>query len=370
MANRAAKICRELLRGGTSREQIDVGVYFTDFGGERPVMKIREGTAGNGILEPQECYAQAIREAERDMLAYGQLLLLHKEEPTPDNRRKLVKFKKKIDRQGELGKFKREIPWLYTDFNPFTPEDDKIFAGVFKGIADELPSQDPPPSFETAMSFADKLVARLTAPVSNGGFGIQPIPPSSPEKPTINTREQTAIQTIHSRHGDCSEFGYVFYGLMLMSPFLVPRIIETASTNERYEHGFIAASYPARESVKMLIADPAGGEEGSVRGLGEGEWEISPLQLLADYANNMAIDPPEDMKGENRRFNYSRQMFSAALRYDPFNQQIHYNLGNLYFDAGEYDMAQNEYEETLRLDSHHANAQYNLRLVQKKQANL
>lgn len=310
--SRAAQICQELIRGGTTREQIDVGVYYTDtdrtFG--NPVKRVHWETINNGVLEPQECYARAIREAEDDMRKYGRLLLLHRRNPNEGNWRALTRFKRRIDRQGELGKFKREIPFLYTDFNPFTRGDDKIFVRLLKKIQ----TAGAPPylvsSPEGFVSFVRRLEAILTAPKNEGGFGVRPTPLSTHQKPTANNREQTAIQSLKSGIGDCSEFAFAYYGLyIMMHPTLEPLVISTTWDDEpRYDHVYIGLRQAVQGGKNVIIVDPAG-QDNSVRLLHDNEVEITPLQLMTIYVKNTASNLRKGAGREN--------LIQTAFRYDP-----------------------------------------------------
>lgn len=335
------QICRELIKGGTLEEQIDVGVYYTDRTGKRPKKKIYPETKGDGDFQPQECYAQAIREAEKDMMAYGQLLLLYKRRPIQKNWNELVKFKERIDGQGELGKFKRDIPFLYTDFDPSTKDDDEIFAKVLEKIHRGRGSR-------TTVNFVRRLGALLTNPKTKGGFEVVPTPFSTPEEPTVNDHEQTAIQSITSGFADCSEFAFAYYGLYtMMRPALEPLIIR-APWDGKYNHVRIGIKQADQRSEDVIIVDPAD-KDNPVRPLHEDEVEITPLQLMAIYFKSLAHD---QLKGASKdeQFEYSKDMIETALRYDLYDSQIYRHLGNLYRDAGLFDLAMIKYQTASYLE--------------------
>lgn len=364
---RAQKICRELIMAGASRRKIDAGVFFTDHSSQVPQKKMIPGTAGDGVFQLQECYAQAIKEAEKDMLAYGGLLRTCNLEPEGGACPLLARFKQKIDGEGELGKFKREIPWLFTDFDPSTKEDDGIFARIMEKVSAGIESTGlacVAPDWQIVL--ARRLELLLTARADKGGFGMKAISPSTPEEPTINTTEQNAVRALVAGFGDCSEFGWELYGLsVLAGPLLNTKIItDAAFASDDDGHIWVGFEFYAGKGGELIVADSAGKED-SVRALCANEAEITPLQFLATYYNNMGLKLPPNISAD-AGFNYSKRMFETALRYDPSDPQAHYNLGNLYFDKGLYDDAEREYERAIALNGRYANAYCNLALVYKK----
>jgi len=55
--------------------------------------------------------------------------------------------------------------------------------------------------------------------------------------------------------------------------------------------------------------------------------------------------------------------FSAALKHDSRHSESHYNLGNLYFDASDFRLAQLHYEMAAEVEPAFANVYFNLALV-------
>ena len=56
--------------------------------------------------------------------------------------------------------------------------------------------------------------------------------------------------------------------------------------------------------------------------------------------------------------------FTTALKQDPRHSEAHYNLGNLYFDANDFRLAQIHYEMAVEVDPAFPNVYFNLALVQ------
>src|SRR4029079_496574 len=56
--------------------------------------------------------------------------------------------------------------------------------------------------------------------------------------------------------------------------------------------------------------------------------------------------------------------FTTTLKYNPRHSESPYNLGNLYFDANDFRLAQLHYEIALEVDPDFANVYFNLALVQ------
>ena len=56
--------------------------------------------------------------------------------------------------------------------------------------------------------------------------------------------------------------------------------------------------------------------------------------------------------------------FTTSLKHDPRHTEAHYNLGNLYFDANDFRLAQIHYELAAEVDPSFPNVYFNLALVQ------
>lgn len=69
---------------------------------------------------------------------------------------------------------------------------------------------------------------------------------------------------------------------------------------------------------------------------------------------------------ESKRGNIAKAFdcFTSCLRQNPRHFEAHYNLGNLYFDANDFRLAQLHYELAAEVDSTFPNVHFNLALVQ------
>jgi len=85
---------------------------------------------------------------------------------------------------------------------------------------------------------------------------------------------------------------------------------------------------------------------------------ISEGECVADAYCNIGV--MESMKGRHAR---SIDSFTKALREDSRHYESHYNLGNLYFEAGDLSLAQLHYEVTSEINPDFPNAYFNLGLV-------
>jgi len=56
--------------------------------------------------------------------------------------------------------------------------------------------------------------------------------------------------------------------------------------------------------------------------------------------------------------------FTTSLKHNPRHSEAHYNLGNLYFDANDFRLAQIHYEMAAEVDPSFPNVYFNLALVQ------
>src|SRR5215471_3196480 len=86
---------------------------------------------------------------------------------------------------------------------------------------------------------------------------------------------------------------------------------------------------------------------------------IEEQDCVADAYCNLGII--ESQKG-NTSGAFDR--FTTSLKYDPRHSESHYNLGNLYFDANDFRLAQTHYEMAGEVDPAFANAYFNLALIQ------
>lgn len=85
---------------------------------------------------------------------------------------------------------------------------------------------------------------------------------------------------------------------------------------------------------------------------------IAEGECVADAYCNLGV--LESVKGRHAR---SIDNFTKALRADARHYESHYNLGNLYFEAGDLSLAQLHYEVTVEINPDFPNTFFNLGLV-------
>src|SRR5216117_3010990 len=86
---------------------------------------------------------------------------------------------------------------------------------------------------------------------------------------------------------------------------------------------------------------------------------IEEHDCVADAWCNLGII--ESQKGNSTK---AFDCFTTSLKHDPRHSEAHYNLGNLYFDANDFRLAQIHYEMAAEVDPSFANIYFNLALVQ------
>jgi tetratricopeptide (TPR) repeat protein len=86
---------------------------------------------------------------------------------------------------------------------------------------------------------------------------------------------------------------------------------------------------------------------------------IESQDCVADAFCNLGII--ETGKGNTVR---AFDCFTSSLKHNPRHSEAHYNLANLYFDLGDFRLAQIHFELAGQLDPYFANAYFNLALVQ------
>jgi len=85
---------------------------------------------------------------------------------------------------------------------------------------------------------------------------------------------------------------------------------------------------------------------------------IEEQDCVADAYCNLGII-------ESKRGNSSKafECFTTSLKYDSRHLEAHYNLGNMYFDVSDHRLAQVHYEIAATIDPSFANLYFNLALV-------
>jgi tetratricopeptide (TPR) repeat protein len=73
---------------------------------------------------------------------------------------------------------------------------------------------------------------------------------------------------------------------------------------------------------------------------------------------------------KEKRFQKGRDLLLDALRYQTEEDQIYYQLGNIYYDAGALDQAEDAYQQAIEKNKEHANAHHNLSVVYKRKGRI
>lgn len=89
------------------------------------------------------------------------------------------------------------------------------------------------------------------------------------------------------------------------------------------------------------------------------ETAIAEQDCVADAYCNLGI-----LETNKRNTVKAFDCFTTSLKHDPRHSEAHYNLGNLYFEANDFRLAQLHYEMTTQVEPEFANAYFNLALVQ------
>jgi tetratricopeptide (TPR) repeat protein len=76
------------------------------------------------------------------------------------------------------------------------------------------------------------------------------------------------------------------------------------------------------------------------------------------------------INGETGNAGKALDNFTLALKHQPRHVEAHYNLGNLYYDAGNYALARLHYEAAAQIESGFALVYFNLALVYHKLADV
>ena len=106
---------------------------------------------------------------------------------------------------------------------------------------------------------------------------------------------------------------------------------------------------------QALLSD----ERGDSRAAELYEKAIEEGDCVADACCNLGII--ESQKGNTTK---AFDCFTTSLKHDPRHSEAHYNLGNLYFDANDFRLAQMHYEMAVEVDPMFPNVYFNLALVQ------
>jgi tetratricopeptide (TPR) repeat protein len=73
---------------------------------------------------------------------------------------------------------------------------------------------------------------------------------------------------------------------------------------------------------------------------------------------------------KEKRFQKGIDLLLHALRYQTEEDQIYYQLGNIYCDAGDLDRAEDSYQRAIEKNKEHANAHHNLSVVYKRKGRI
>ena len=119
------------------------------------------------------------------------------------------------------------------------------------------------------------------------------------------------------------------------------QILEFASALSRFE--------------QALMLD----ERGELKAVELYKKAIEEQDCVADAYCNLGII--ESKKGNTAR---AFDCFTSALKHNPRHLEAHYNLGNLYFDANDFRLAQLHYEMAVVVAPAFPNVYFNLALVQ------
>jgi len=85
---------------------------------------------------------------------------------------------------------------------------------------------------------------------------------------------------------------------------------------------------------------------------------IADQDCVADAYCNLGII--ESRNGNTMR---AFDCFTSSLKHNPRQAEVHYNLGNLYFELNDFRLAQTHYEMAAEIDPALVNVYYNLALV-------
>jgi tetratricopeptide (TPR) repeat protein len=100
-------------------------------------------------------------------------------------------------------------------------------------------------------------------------------------------------------------------------------------------------------------------EQGDARAAELYARAIEAQDCVADAFCNLGI-----IESKNGKTVKALDCFTTSLKHDPRHAEAHYNLGNLYFDANDFRLAQMHYEMACEVDPTFANVHFNLALVQ------
>jgi tetratricopeptide (TPR) repeat protein len=73
---------------------------------------------------------------------------------------------------------------------------------------------------------------------------------------------------------------------------------------------------------------------------------------------------------KKKRFQKGIDLLVEALRYQVEEDQIYYQLGNIYYDAGDLDRAEYAYQQAIEKNKEHVNAHHNLSIVYKRKGRI
>ncbi len=96
------------------------------------------------------------------------------------------------------------------------------------------------------------------------------------------------------------------------------------------------------------------------------------VQKQIDFLQSVLKDDPKNLKAliqlgnayfDSGQFDRAIAAYSKALEIDPNNADVHTDLGIMYRRKGEYDRAIAEFKRAAEIDPNHVNSRYNLGIV-------
>ena len=265
----------------------------------------------------------------------------------------------RLDRADELkNTYGIEIPFLFSDFDPKTTDDEEISGKVDRFIDSTNTKLDMAGVFFGSRDYVEQFV-RATRTFVQNELKVRP-----EKSPTFN-----AVDTIRTGFGPCVGIDLVYYGIFLLAgldPEIQFQFIPSEQPGELRLHTRLALSYDDAPSTSRYIVDAAMGVFGE-RDKDEPYIQLSPGEFIAlTYVNQLFEAPSLSTDDQLRKVELSLALSESnpqvhfmalcqAIRYyeskrDWANARHYYNEAVLLNPAGEKALCE-KFPETTRLVS-------------------
>jgi len=291
--------CEEWLPEDVTKTDLDTGIAYTSYIAPRQPVVERVG-AGDQVVSPQEYYQWVLKDISTAI---------------SENPAQKMEMARSLHEHTGV-----QIPFLFTDYDPATPDD----AEVYKDVTDKISTIKQNIGIsEDSTLYKSALVAEIRF------FVDKELEVRSEEGITFN-----AFQTVKEQRGNCQGLTNLYYGLFILAG-LDARVmsVEWTALGEPLNHNRVSVDFDGDPDTPEYIVDHALPFFGK-----SPKKEISTERSLLDFValtyTNQSRQFP-DLTVEEKR-----EMIETALKLSPHNVSVLAAAIQFHQSQGEQEMAE------------------------------